>query len=49
VTGFADISEPEAIQKGAAGRIEKPINREKMLRLIQHVSAENSLPLGKIS
>lgn len=35
VTGFADLSEPEAIKLGAYGLIEKPINRQQMLSLLE--------------
>lgn len=34
-TGFADLSEPEALKLGAYALIEKPINRQKMLGLLE--------------
>ena len=34
MTGHADISEPEAIKKGAIGLVGKPIDRKKMFQLI---------------
>jgi DNA-binding NtrC family response regulator len=34
VTGFADITEPEAIRKGAIGLLDKPIDRKKMLQAL---------------
>lgn len=34
-TGFADLSEPEALSMGAYALIEKPINRQKMLGLLE--------------
>lgn len=43
-TGFADLSEPEAVNLGAYALIEKPINRQKMLELL-----ENSCALLQVS
>lgn len=34
-TGFADLSEPEALKLGAYALIDKPINRQKMLGLLE--------------
>ncbi|MEK6627110.1 MAG: response regulator [Bdellovibrionota bacterium] len=34
-TGFADLSESEAVGMGAYGIIEKPFNRQKMLSLLE--------------
>jgi DNA-binding NtrC family response regulator len=35
-TGFADLSEPEALSMGAYGLIEKPINRKRMISLLEN-------------
>lgn len=35
-TGFADLREPEALSMGAYALIEKPINRQKMLGLLEN-------------
>lgn len=34
-TGFADLTEPEALQMGAYALLEKPIDRKKMLGLLE--------------
>ena len=34
-TGFADLSEPEALSMGAYGLIEKPINRKRMVAMLE--------------
>ncbi len=34
-TGFADLSEPEALSMGAYGLIEKPINRKRMIAMLE--------------
>jgi len=34
-TGFADLSEPEALSMGAYGLIEKPINRKRMISMLE--------------
>lgn len=41
-TGFADLSEPEALQIGAQALVEKPIDRKRMIEII-----EQSLLLGE--
>ena len=34
-TGFADLSEPEALSMGAFALLDKPINRKRMIALIE--------------
>lgn len=34
-TGFADLSEPEALRLGAYALIEKPIDRKKMIEILE--------------
>lgn len=38
-TGFADLSEPEALGMGAYALLEKPIDRQKMLGLLENSCA----------
>lgn len=38
-TGFSDLSEPEAINMGALALLEKPIDRKKMISLLENACA----------